>query len=1207
MPDFFKPEPKVPAASSLKGPAPVAPLAPTTSTPSAPVAPTAPVPKNSAIDNKVPQEPSSTPLLNAEVSTGFNPDNQQAGFEEGVWGNVDRATGYTSRLGQAGLKSLFARDPKYFVSAAQGNNTDLSTDIDQFVNKTDARFWSPLATIGPAINAVGGLVGQKPLSDQFIKEGVSKELGFNRGVLRTGAQIFLDPMSYATFGVNQLAKGGTVARALGKGLEVANELHPANLLVKAPLGAVDTVAKEGIALAAKAGGSTLVEDTAKAYGVAVRGYGSHLPLGGVLPSKAVLSSPQLLSYGLTSHINSVRLRSISSNFTKIFGIVPGHLANSKDFFQDLAREADPKFQLLKLAQDWEDTARPISDELVSKYKFSPEDAHNLILDMGQVRMGPIDKKLSRYYPEAYKEAGAQLNLTVEKTVPKSLAEKIEEGLQQVEAGIRARASAANIPEEDLLKYGGQISHVFNQYEDALVGVSQKALKAKSGEVVSPQVKQFHQLYNESAYKLVSDFEKTYDELAKIKPKEFTEVSSNLGAEELQKAVTEKLQVASPELIDQLLSRGAIAKLPLLNDEIVDIVLNKSTELSPLVKIDPKLQAVIEKQKKGFKFNPKVEYERSFQTIVKDIQKSNMADVLPSEAVKSGWGSFDKSLTKTKGYVKLEDRTLQSFGTKSEKLRGLYVHPTAKAMIENLVDRMTDPPALSKFMQYFNSVTGSWKAGVLSNPVTIQNNLVGNLAQYEIGKGKLWNLTKAVGILEELTTNPTKAYQENQWIRELIDQEVIVPDDLSKLISARGPQVSKVEKAKSFVVPTAKTGFVPKGIVDATSSINSTADEVFKIGMYLSKRAEGKPPEQARKHVFNYFYSGSDLSKMTRAEQEHIAPLLPFYRWFKNNLPGQIRNVVQNPFSALRQISLLQQMGVTGGARIPTKSAEPGAQGYVDDKGEVHSFNRSNALPIMDIVKLGTGLQELSQGKVLTGVQTATGIGPQQGLTPFVTEGGKIADAFLKSEKDDAGKVKPKNILGIDVAPQYAMMYNAVPGLRDFDIIVKATGLAGTGEVDRGVLTPNEPGRPGALGGNAPQAKEYRSALTRMANWLGSPSDQLASLKDFSQLKPKDRSATVKGLLGKSKELATRGENGLAQKMQDYATKLDTLNTAITERDADLKAHPNALKKESDAASIEELIDIKLDKGLSSLSGKLKDMATTDLKDLSKESKNPGGQ
>lgn len=848
-------------------------------------------------------------------------------------------------------------------------------------------------------------------------------------------------------------------------------------------------------------------------------------------ANGALNGLDLFRYGLTTSMKTGASNGLGAFLARTFG---WYTNAGIDTAADLARfkiagelDGPVGMTIAKLNQSSYKVAQSLTDDLVTK-GLKPGDAKELVSKAFATNLENADYILAHYYPDA-----------VGKT-----AQAIKDDIVNSQTELMARATSLGLTPQDIQHLGLQTRATVGEYEQSLKALTDQAqrtgTKVRLGGAGSTQEAIYQAALTKYNYRLVGDFARVTTDLTKNSNPEVAVEALNIAKKistgqpmaEIATDVYNLVGKLPPVKVESLISNGSLAKLPIHDDTLTDIILGKVLDIDPSIHISEKTLAVGREQLEVFKHNPMVAVNRSIQTMLKDLKQSSFSQNMVSQGVADGWAKGGK----TAGFVTLPEDIVQLLG---DHTRGVYFDPQAAAAITNFVGTYKSPEGLGKLLQGFDEIVGGWKMGVLSNPKTQLNNLTGNTLQYHMGRGNLGELPTALKQLQTILKDPVKAYKDPA-LRELIDNGVIGGKTIQGAITSQGVKTTLPEALKGYLVPSTKTGLVPELLAKNMVSFNGFLDDMYKIGLYRTYRSQGMDGRTALRKLQGFYYNDSPMSQLTEVEREVFSRVVPFYRWMKNNIPGQIRNLFVNPAAAGKQISLALGLGVMGGNASEGPLANPQGISTIDYRtGETVNYRNINVVPALDAWNVYQGLalaatsfkaEGLGEAgaQLVMGLSQATQLGPAGGgVSPALNLAGSISKLAEEPKASNLVKVVTDN----------------VPGVANIARILKAVGVTDTGKVEQGVFTKPVAAKPGLLPLSLAPTTERRDAREALTNWLGQPTAQLATLNDFKKLDSKAMNRFIKAYEKAIPDLAKNGERELAGMLGGYVEKLKAYQAA----------------------------------------------------------------
>lgn len=223
---------------------------------------------------------------------------------------------------------------------------------------------------------------------------------------------------------------------------------------------------------------------------------------------------------------------------------------------------------------------------------------------------------------------------------------------------------------------------------------------------------------------------------------------------------------------------------------------------------------------------------------------------------------------------------------------------AKALANEVHDKMVNPESLRKALQIFDSVQNIWKAQALVAPSYHIRNFAGNLwnnylagvnnpapyvlageiqkfsATGKLSKPALWTLKKAGYGVDDIP----------KLIKEMETHGVIGTGQyLGDIAQAIDSRIGKT----SYINPLSQNFAGYK----ANKLIGGGVEDNAKIAHYIFKKAEGYGAKQAAESVKKFLFDYGDL---TDTEKGLLKRIMPFYTWTSKNIPLQIQQFIENP-------------------------------------------------------------------------------------------------------------------------------------------------------------------------------------------------------------------------------------------------------------------------------------------------------------------------
>lgn len=207
---------------------------------------------------------------------------------------------------------------------------------------------------------------------------------------------------------------------------------------------------------------------------------------------------------------------------------------------------------------------------------------------------------------------------------------------------------------------------------------------------------------------------------------------------------------------------------------------------------------------------------------------------------------------------------------------------AKALANEVHNKMVNPESLRKAIQMFDSVQNIWKAQALLAPSYHIRNFAGNLWNNYLADVKTGAYVLA-GKLQNNARKGTLTKVEKGLINEMKKNGIIntgqYGGDIAQTIKSGIGSTTLNPLSQNFA------GY------RANFWLGGGVEDNAKIAHYLSKRAEGYGVKQASESVKKYLFDYGDLTDVEKGLMKRI---MPFYTWTSKNIPLQVQQFVENP-------------------------------------------------------------------------------------------------------------------------------------------------------------------------------------------------------------------------------------------------------------------------------------------------------------------------
>lgn len=308
--------------------------------------------------------------------------------------------------------------------------------------------------------------------------------------------------------------------------------------------------------------------------------------------------------------------------------------------------------------------------------------------------------------------------------------------------------------------------------------------------------------------------------------------------------------------------------------------------------------VMSKDVTSFKFFDKIATDKSISSSVpvegwKYMEPDLIRGAKGGEAITSAAGKGPKT----------------KFGVdKRGNLAGKWVHPEVHADLKRMESlRTIGNTALAKGYMKFNQM---WKATkTIYNPAVHSNNMVSNVVMYDIAGGGATHFARGVKSMmkkDELYSRALKHGAFEGGTLENETGELLLKGFRDNNIFSKGMDPANIgDKAKDMslnILNKAKT------LHNKIADVYQAEDSVFRMGLFLSRKAAGDTDEQAasfaRRHMIDYEINAPGVQALRQTA-------LPFFSYTYRVAPLLGEAAVTKPWKAAKWLGFLAAVNELG--------------------------------------------------------------------------------------------------------------------------------------------------------------------------------------------------------------------------------------------------------------------------------------------------------
>lgn len=272
------------------------------------------------------------------------------------------------------------------------------------------------------------------------------------------------------------------------------------------------------------------------------------------------------------------------------------------------------------------------------------------------------------------------------------------------------------------------------------------------------------------------------------------------------------------------------------------------------------------------------------------------------------------------------------------------------------DHLTTDEGISEFFKIVDNVQGFWKRLTLFSPGYHIRNIAGGLFNNYVGGMRPDELVRYTATASKEVMNAMKG-AESQLFTEFRQQGL----GASAMSRVEFNMHQEPEKAIEQLVKD-KTKTLPQKIKHRVNPLQWTntsreagevLDQTNRFALYSWARAKGMSPEEAAAKVREVQF---DYTRNTNAEREVFARLAPFYRWMRNNIPFQLKSLINDP-SKYNNVNKIRENAQDAAGLEDENTPQFMKENFAIPVNE-NKFLSLN-LPLADIAKVGSPMKTLT--------------------------------------------------------------------------------------------------------------------------------------------------------------------------------------------------------------------------------------------------------
>ena len=352
--------------------------------------------------------------------------------------------------------------------------------------------------------------------------------------------------------------------------------------------------------------------------------------------------------------------------------------------------------------------------------------------------------------------------------------------------------------------------------------------------------------------------------------------------------------------------------------------------------------------------------------VSGVSKWMRRGTMNPEAAQAGWVALDA----TKLPKAMRAPFLDDAGKAVPMMVRSEIHE-ALFSSRGVINQMMKRGQTSEFRKTWRKLTSVWKGWTLGPfPSWFTRNLVGNVwlnhlagvrnpSHYLNGRKvqrAVANILKEVPddkLLDEVITLGGEAVKIRDLASDVIEQGVVqggfytsdIGEGFFKALDS--PNMAK----RLFSLDPQQSMFARYGF-----SINAAIEDNARVAHFMQRRGAGLNAEEAALSVKAHLF---DFENLTAFEQETMRDLIPFYSWFRQNMPTQIQALVTAPQRVAFLGRTKIQLDAEQRAQVPDSlfpewvmSGMPLMMGFDKKKpGDFRVWMLNNWIPMADLTEI----------------------------------------------------------------------------------------------------------------------------------------------------------------------------------------------------------------------------------------------------------------
>ncbi|PWV90271.1 hypothetical protein DFQ01_14447 [Paenibacillus cellulosilyticus] len=240
------------------------------------------------------------------------------------------------------------------------------------------------------------------------------------------------------------------------------------------------------------------------------------------------------------------------------------------------------------------------------------------------------------------------------------------------------------------------------------------------------------------------------------------------------------------------------------------------------------------------------------------------------------------------FIKAGEEVPEGATALADEVGGEYLVTKATKNALDRYQKLTSDEGIQSMLKSYDAVLNNWKKLALLSPAYHARNLAGAMFNNYVGGMSMPNLVKytsgaAKDVADALRGKGGELFEEYR-------KQGLGAEALSKVDFVRSVDP---EKAIEKSVQRGEQSFLRRAVnlPETSREAGAVVDQVSRFAMYKWARDKGLTPQQAAAKVRETQF---DYNKLSNFEREYVTRAVPFYRWMRNNIPFQLKQITSDP-------------------------------------------------------------------------------------------------------------------------------------------------------------------------------------------------------------------------------------------------------------------------------------------------------------------------